>query len=172
MKKDIALLLVCLLATDFAFAEKIGKDEAHKIASEFLNGPAARKAAPYTGDATLRLAGEGGAYYAFNRGTNGGYVIVAADDRADAQVLGFADKGAFCAESMPAAMRWWLDEYARQLENASAKTSDGNVRTEAVRADIAPMVTSKWDQLAPYNAFCPEYYGEKSVTGCEATAMA
>ena len=172
MKKDIALLLACLLVADVAFAEKIGKDEARKIASEFFSGPSERKAAPYEGDATLRLAGEGSAYYAFNRGTNGGYVIVAADDRADAQVLGFADKGTFSADSMPSAMRWWLDEYARQLEYAPAKTTAGSARTEAVRADIAPMVTAKWDQLAPYNAFCPEYYGEKSVTGCEATAMA
>ena len=49
----------------------------------------------------------------FNRGQGGGFVIVAADDMARNMVLGYADSGTFDADSMPAAMRWWLGEYGQ-----------------------------------------------------------
>ena len=170
MKRTIGFVAAMLLAAGSAMAERIDRSEALKTASEFFGGAAGRKMAPAKGDATLRPAGEGRAYYAFNRGEGSGYVIVAADDRAAASVLGYADKGAFSAEHMPAAMRWWLDEYARQIENAPAKGARAGER--AAREAIAPMVTTRWDQGAPYNALCPDVEGEKCYTGCAATAMA
>ena len=100
MQKTMCVLAAVLLAASSAMAERIDRSEAQRIASEFFGGAAGRKAAPAKGDATLRPAGEGRAYYAFNRG-EGGYVIVAADDRADRSVLGYADSGSFSAELMP-----------------------------------------------------------------------
>ena len=32
--------------------------------------------------------------------------------------------------------------------------------------------TAKWDQLSPYNKFCPMINNVRTVTGCVATAMA
>ena len=46
-------------------------------------------------------------------------------------------------------------------------------RTEsAERNTVAPLVTTIWNQTAPYNDQCPLSLGRKSVTGCVATAMA
>ena len=163
------MIAAMVLVAGSAMAERIDKGEALKIASEFFGGAAGRKTAPAKGDATLRPAGEGRAYYAFNRGEDSGYVIVAADDRTAESVLGFADSGTFSSENMPPAMRWWLDEYARQIESAPSKAAAGK---QAAREAIAPMVASKWDQGAPYNNLCPEMDGEKCYTGCPATAMA
>ena len=174
MQKTMFLLAAMLLAASSAMAERIDRSEALKTASEFFGGAAGRKMAPAKGDATLRPAGEGRAYYAFNRGEGSGYVIVAADDRAAASVLGYADSGTFSAERMPAAMRWWLDEYARQIENAATQPATAGRVEESLaqREDIAPLLTSQWGQDAPYNQLCPEYGGELCPTGCLATAMA
>ena len=176
MKKTIGLMAALLLIAGTAAAEKIDKSEALKIASEFFSTAAGRKTTPAKGDATLRPAGEGRAYYAFNRGEGSGYVIVAADDRAAESVLGFADSGAFSSDSMPPAMRWWLDEYARQIDYAAGaeRQTDGcRPRLSAPdRKDIAPLLTTLWNQNEPYNLLCPEYEGEKCLTGCLATAVA
>ena len=173
MQKTMFLLAAMLLAASSAMAERIDRSEALKTASEFFGGAAGRKMAPAKGDATLRPAGEGRAYYAFNRGEGGGYVIVAADDRADRSVLGYADSGSFSAELMPPAMRWWLDEYARQIDHAATQPAGGRAIPAApARKDIAPLLTTKWDQTSPYNALCPEYGGGRCLTGCVATAMA
>lgn len=43
-----------------------------------------------------------------------GYMVLSADDVAY-PVLGFADSGTLDADNMAPAMRWWLDEYARQI---------------------------------------------------------
>ena len=176
MKKTIGLMAALLLMAGTAAAERIDKSEALKIASEFFGTAAGRKTAPAKGDATLRPAGEGRAYYAFNRGEGSGYVIVAADDRAAKSVLGFADSGAFSSDSMPPAMRWWLDEYARQIDYAAGaerQTDSCRPRLSAPdREDIAPLLTTLWNQNEPYNLLCPEYEGEKCPAGCVATAVA
>ena len=37
---------------------------------------------------------------------------------------------------------------------------------------IGPLITSHWNQGAPYNNLCPEIDDEKTVTGCVATTTA
>ena len=174
MRKALFLLAFGLFMSDVASAEKIDKDEAYRVASEFFGGGAGRRMAPAAGgDATLRLAAEGEGYYAFNRGERGGYVIVAADDRAAESVLGFADGGTFSADSMPEPMRWWLGEYARQMDYAASRQAQpGRVSApRAQRADIAPLLTSLWGQDDPYDLLCPTYEGEQCPSGCLATAI-
>lgn len=53
------------------------------------------------------------AVYVFEGGKQG-YMVLAADD-AVAPVLGFSDNGSFDPKSMPDNLRWWLEEYARQI---------------------------------------------------------
>ncbi|MGN0237718.1 MAG: C10 family peptidase [Lepagella sp.] len=38
--------------------------------------------------------------------------------------------------------------------------------------EVAPMLTTKWGQQAPYNGKCPMYKGNRSVTGCTGVALA
>lgn len=115
------------------------------------------------------------AFYVFNaEAEKGGYMIVAADDVA-APLLGYADEGAFDPDNIPANMAWWLGEYAREIkwaiDNAPA-AGPAFAAPRAARANIAPLVTARWDQGDPYNQDCPTVNGTRCVTGCVATAMA
>ncbi len=101
---------------------------------------------------------------------DGGYIVVSADDCAE-PLLGYSATGTFDPDNMPAAMSWWLGEYARQIEAAQGQPVLKAIERPE-RAPIAPMVQTKWNQDAPYNALCPVYSGSRSVTGCVATAMA
>ena len=113
-------------------------------------------------------------WYVFNIGDNQGYVIASGDDLAPA-VLGYADEGSLDMYNIPENMQWWLDEYARQIRfmrdhGLSASRKTGKFPAQPA---IAPLMTSRWNQTAPYNRYCPlDTNGLRCVTGCVATAMA
>lgn len=182
MKKTLHLIVLLFLFAGEMYADRINNEEALVIASEFFNSETGRQNAPAT-DTPLRLAEASDGYYAFTRGSNNGYVIVAADDRASNNVLGYAFEGTFDPNTMPDAMRWWLGEYERQLSYAETSTRTNRNRISAelpVYAPIAPLITSRWDQTEPYNLQCPiyngttlpSYSGMQCLTGCVATAWA
>lgn len=103
-----------------------------------------------------------------------GFMVVSADDIA-APLLGYSDDSEFDPADIPANMKAWLDDYARQIAAAKASEKVGALFARANTPDyaaIAPMVTTRWNQDAPYNDLCPEYLGRRSVTGCMATAEA
>lgn len=153
-------------------AEKINEDRARDIAEHFLN-KTGKTSKMKASKKNLALAITSTGYYAFNNGNNAGYVIVAADDKATEEVLGYADEGQLNTNDMPDNLKWWLEEYDRQAQyaNATKTESQGTVR-KVERADIAPMITTKWNQDAPYYDQCPTYNGAKCYTGCVATAIA
>lgn len=117
-------------------------------------------------------AGDAALYVFSPRGGNGGYLIVSADDLA-APLLGYNGQGQFSSETLPPAMTWWLNEYARRIDWAKAngvKTLDAPA-PPAGRRDIDPLISTSWDQGEPYNIYCPIVNGTRAYTGCVATSM-
>lgn len=108
-------------------------------------------------------------YYVFEN-KQSGFVIISADDVA-VPVLGYADSGRWDAATMPPDMKWWLEQYGREIEAASA-TATTPAPAAVSREYIAPLVKTLWDQDAPYNNMCPAVRTTKTYTGCVATAMA
>ena len=54
-------------------------------------------------------------FYVFGTENNDGFVIVAADDRVT-PILGYSDENGFSADNMPENLKWWLGEYAKQIQ--------------------------------------------------------
>lgn len=105
-----------------------------------------------------------------------GFVMLPADDTC-LPVLAYGDSHLTAATELPANVAWWLSEYSRQIEYAASRQQFTAVTASpaaaaASRAAIAPMVSSKWNQDAPYNSQCPTVSNRQAVTGCLATAMA
>lgn len=111
--------------------------------------------------------------YVFNATKDGGFLVVSAND-ITVPVLGYSDSGTFDVNNIPENMKWWLDQYDREINHAIAAGVKGETRAASTRAmaAIAPMVTTKWNQGVPYNNQCPVVEGKNCVTGCVATAMA
>lgn len=112
-------------------------------------------------------------YYVFNVGSGEGFVIVSGDDRTP-DILGYADSGTLSESDMPDGLRYLLDGYAEQLEWLEAQPSlsaQSSFKAPA-RSAIAPLLSTQWDQVAPYNNLCPKIGDELTVTGCVATSMA
>ncbi len=119
-------------------------------------------------------------YYVFNVGANG-FVIISADDRFR-PIVGYSDEGCFPTENPSPEMMYYLDNLSqgRQVALRTDLPADPVVAEEwASLLSGNPMpsrhagkaasflLTTKWNQNAPYNKFCPG----NSYAGCVATAM-
>ena len=163
------VLMTCGIAG--AWAEELTKEQALELARQFVAGQQGRRAA----GSTVADAGQVSGLYVFNVGTDGGFVIVSNDDRTT-PILGYGDSGSIDPDNLPANLRAWLQSYADQI--AWVKANGTNVAHRANRTNradkpaVAPLITTQWDQGAPYNKLCPTIDGTKTVTGCVATTMA
>ena len=163
-------------------------EQAACVASEFLsskNTPAVRrmqqaeKAATVTAPVeiayTQMQVDNEPAVYVFNG--EDGFVLVSAEDDARA-ILGYSDYGRFDAKDMPENMQFWLQMYADELASKPTSSLKGRVQrrtaaqTQATYPTISPILGEvEWGQDEPYNNLCPTVGGERSVTGCVATAI-
>lgn len=101
-------------------------------------------------------------------------MVLSADDEIPV-LLGWSD-GPYVADNLPSAFMAWMDEICAE----TAALRDGVVSISEARAPekdyepIAPKCATHWNQSTPFNNLCPKDYktGERTVTGCVATAMA
>lgn len=185
------LLLLPIVAYGcMASAAIIPSDQAKSRALEFLAKPMAKgmmRAQSGLRESSLReVISADSAYYIFNVGQSG-FVIASASDRTQ-PVLGYSDNGTFSVSGMPVQLRLWLQRLKEGVRAMETGTVARSKRAQTVSATPRPtrnaipaLVTSKWNQGAPYNLFCPYYKDEntgemttgdnRSATGCVATAM-
>ena len=176
------LMMVCaqMLCVFSLMAGVVTEDEALLRAKAFLTergrqpvlrAASALRRAPSTANRS---------YYVYNIGENSGFVLVSGDDRTPA-ILGYADEGAWQEERLPEALRDLLRCYEAEIEWLDGHETSLQPARRAIRQSIAPMVTTHWDQGAPYNQYCPDVTykdandqdkTERTVTGCVATSMA
>lgn len=176
MKRHL-LLIVALLSTSAALmAEPITQQQALQKARSFFTAHGisiSQKAKVLRAPGMTTVTDkELSPYYVVNA-DNGGYVVISGDDRTET-VLGYSLSGTLDADNMPDNLKWWLQEYARQIEymqkNGLSATNDITKATD--RDSIKPMLTTTWNQGDPYNNYCPTSNNRHTYTGCVATAMA
>ncbi len=186
-------LLLSLLPSN---AQIVDETTAQQRALSFLSSGRPRRVKGQQSAKKVKLAHtsqgkKGNNYYAFNVGDGEGFVLIAAEERAE-EVLGYAEKGTFDYASIPANVKWWLSQYDEQIEAVRAQEQQSNSQSSASsskalsaasamvrtsqRHDIEPMITTQWDQVPPYNSQIPALgpdYGDWSsfATGCIATAL-
>ena len=128
-------------------------------------------------------------FYVFNLNDNQGWVMVADDDRCT-PILGYSKSGKFVTENLPANIEDWLvgissevqyvidnDIVADESTTLQWKELFAGISTEFINRGehvVNPLVQTRWNQAPYYNDLCPydNYYHDRTVTGCVATAMA
>ena len=180
--KKFFLLTVCMAGLcsvlSTLHAAPVDRMQAQSTARDFLaaRGVSLNATAPVHKAMRKAAAEASAAYYVFNAADGQGYVIVSGDDRTE-PILGYVDRGSYDESSMPENMRAWLEGYARQIEQLDQMGVKAGMRAprraaEQARKSVAPMLTSRWGQYAPYNNYTPQYGGSHNPTGCGATALA
>ena len=207
MKTILSLSL--LLAAVSAQAQQISEEQAAQTARAFFeargyentnNGHLAPSHPRTDAPSKLQMAYQRpNAFYIYNkvsRAGEGSFVIVAADERMGASILGWSDRGAFDYDHAPCGLRALLSQYE---EAAKDRNGAPSYRPSASQKEVAPMLTTTWNQNTPYNNLCPtvqeandarraqleeaglpvpsddwpmEGYGQCCPTGCVITATA
>ncbi len=175
MNKNLLSVLLATLVLGSTSAETLSPSEALRRAAGDTNLPAkvrSFRASSKIVPALTLSEDETPMVYVFS-GEGEGYLVVSADDVA-APVLGYSDSGVLDTENLPDNLAWWLGQYSSEI--AAASSAGASVYSSSSRATergaIEPMLTSKWNQDAPYNLLAPLMSGTRCVTGCVATAMA
>lgn len=181
MKQFSTFLLLLSLATATLFANPVEPEKALKRATEFWNSKngGAAKLTLYTTDEIQKAGSRVGEtadkapqYYLFVPEDNKGFVIVSGEDKLS-PLVGYSTTSFETAQEMPAALLAWLDEYSNYVDDVREnKIGPVITRATAKGSKVEPMLTTSWNQSAPYNDLCPEISGRKAPTGCTATAMA
>lgn len=123
-------------------------------------------------------------YYIFNN-ADGGFVIVAGDDRVQ-PILAYSTNSEFAQDSMPEQVKEWLDMYSEQIQyvadnnisndsitNLWNTSAPWRVKTSAV---VSSLIQTHWKQSPLYNDKCPydatlSPRGFHPTVGCVACAM-
>lgn len=169
----LAGIMASIMATS-AMSATLSPDEAlSRVFSSTAHKMAAVGEMPEPQLLTTGKSGESATYYIF---TSGERTLFVGADEAAAPLLGYIDRRIETPDQLPPQMKWWLDEYSREIAYASGNErftlNTAPHRADDQRSPIEPMVATRWDQSAPYNDSLPESNGMRCYTGCVATAMA
>jgi len=168
-KQFFACLILCMAWCFSANAEVVTRQQALQKAQQFMGGKQFSEPAQRRGQ---MLSSSSAAYYVFNAESEGGFVIVAGDDRMP-EILGYSEHGKLDIETAACGLKWLLGAYeqmAKGIERGDIQPA--NRRARAAKDPVAPFVSTTWGQSTPYNTMCPKANGARCVTGCVATAMA
>lgn len=171
MKRTTTILIAICVSALFANGKQISQNAALLAARKYSRTGQVAPAKNLRSDKTNNAP-----YYAFN--LEQGYVIVSGDDEMT-ELVGYAENGFFDAENVPPQMQLWLNGYAEYV--AAVQSGKAKARkillSDSPSVVVEPLVTTKWNQDAPFNNFAPEYTDDNNntqrcATGCAATAMA
>ena len=187
--KRIILSVVFLLLCATVQAGEVDMRTARRVAASFWNTYHPADVKPVAEGDMVSMAYDGISHvYVFTVGQEG-FVIVSDDDRVE-PVLAYSFDSHFPKELHPT-LRYLLGLYESQLTVVAQSDAEGSAEAAAswqklLFADdeevddtepllnIPAMVTTRWDQVSPYNKYCPydTNYNARTVVGCVATAMA
>lgn len=189
------LRLLCLVAAMAAangvFAQHVSRETARSVAETFfnLNVRNGKGQPAQFEDITSETSFQN--FYIFS--ADSGFVLVAADERVT-PILGYSKTNRFVTEDMPENLRWWLEEYSKQIQDVKDNSIPATIETKAEwdalksgnsfpsKGNRANAINGlpTWDQWSRnddyllYNDSCPVDVtsNKHCVTGCAATAMA
>ncbi len=190
MKRIIYLLSLFLFAVNAAWADDISVEQALQIARQFSvtpnqGGTARAKSAkattvePRLAYAVKSKTSQKDNVYVINLGENQGFILVSGDDGADVEILGYCDHGSFEYDKAPVQLKDLLANYSAGVDSLRADSnrrpvtlskSSSSATIPSILGEIVvgPLLTTTWNQWAPYNNLCPE----GCPSGCVPTAIA
>lgn len=183
MRTKLLFILALLLTAGMeAWAQHVTPEQAKEKASQFLKANYARTRGKRSAPAASALKTavvfnakdtSGQPYlYAVTDTRQSGFVLVSGDERFNA-VLGYSDVSNFDEQNMPDNMRVFLQGYIdemKYLESINYQPTKAAPRRSM--SNVGVLMTTTWNQRAPYNNQCPLDNSQRSATGCVATAMA
>lgn len=169
------------------FASPVDVNTARQLGLKYVQSHGARQVAELSLAYTQLTESGHPAVYIFN--FDNGFVLVSADDVAR-PILGYSNDEAFDISNVPDGFAYYLRYYARQIAFARENNLEPEMEVASewrhvaydgfendnsiTRGDVAPLISTNWNQDSPYNQLCPSASngpGGHVYAGCVATAM-
>ena len=176
-------LISILVISNLAWSSPVDPTEARSLAQTFwrLNFPG--QALPVFEELSQSVGVEH--FYIFNNVNGPGFVMVSGDDCAT-PILGYSSTTNGIGGELPANVRSWLGYYdgtiGAAIQNGAVATVEiaeewstlrsGNLPEPKSLTTVCPLISTTWNQDAPFNNLCPGTGTNKTIVGCVATAMA
>ncbi len=167
-KSIIAVLLLSVFSLSLR-AAPVNRAAAKKRAEEFLEQKIGRKTSlNYMEDSHLlkKSKASSPSLYIFNGEET--FAIVSGDDRFPS-IIGYGLNGTLDQDSLPENLESWLEMWNQIISTQTLPQSGSKEVKDDLPSELL-LETALWDQGTPYNDLCPVFGGERSVTGCTATA--
>ncbi len=170
MNLNLKLFLVFLLAGSFSFAAHIPESKARLVAESFLANRmiSTHSVAEDISQAILDNKGNIALYIIALKPA--GFILVSADD-ASYPVPGYSLESNYLPNQQPENFKAWLKGYTDQISFAISENIQPDQKTgqtwdaylngsnlppaKGPSTAVAPLLTSTWDQGAPYKYLCP-----------------
>ena len=184
MKKYFFLLVTVFIMSNLSWASPVDSMEARNLAQTFWTLRFPEQPRPVFEDLSQSVGVEH--FYIFNNTNGSGFVMVSGDDCA-VPILGYSGSNNFIGGELRDNIQSWMGYYDGTIgaavlngEVANEEIADqwNNLRAgnlpSAPKSTTAvnPLLSTTWDQDAPYNNLCPGTGTNKAYVGCVATAMA
>ena len=188
MKKCILFSLLVTLFFGGLQAKPVDVSTAKSLGIKFMNVNTEIKSAQADLVYTAYTDEGQACFYVFSMQPKG-FVIVSADDRAK-PILGYSIEGAFSAEEIADGLESFFTNYragfSQMMATDEPRTEEavndwerlaatGKINNAKITREVAPLLTTIWNQSALYNDLCPlDPLGPNGhvYAGCVATAVA
>lgn len=177
------LLIAALFVPGSVSADDISLEQALQIARRFSVGtmpsqvrgrriPSTQMTPKLAHSLKSRVAAGKDNVYVINYGNDLGFAIVAGENGTEGEVLGYCDHGSFDYDNCPVQLKDLLAYYSTAIDSlrqnpALAVSPRKKVKGSGMTV-VTPLLTTRWNQWAPYNNSCPT----GCPTGCYPTAIA
>ena len=168
MKRSLLFALTVLANSVLASANPITKGQALNIASKYISNPTLSNNTPKT--RSLK-ASEQPAYYIFTSSNDDKFVIVSGESKLN-EVVAYGDKMSKDESQQSPYFKQFLKDYERVVKAVRNNTIQASTTPSQLKRKVEPLLTCKWSQYFPYNKYTPVIQGDRTPTGCVATATA
>lgn len=185
MKKIFLIIALTLSVASFQLsAGVIDRLEAQESVVEFITQMGLEDFSNPTVDGVLTINSSSDSskpvlyvYNVFsNLSTRSRFVIVAGENRAR-RFLAYGDS-ALDMSDIPDGLQELIEIYSEQIERIIVSHPGEEVMLHSTRPNaggnetsVEPLLTTMWDQNAPYNFWCPKNKDAYCLTGCVSTAL-
>ena len=182
----LVLTIAVILASTTGFAQQRSMDEVMRIAQNHLQNRVTRtgkRLAPPKEAATTLCSSQlfpsplrmnnAEAFYVLSYPTSHCFVMVSGDERMS-PVLAYSNEHAFDFDNMAPQTKEFIQSYIRRSQALESSVHKLSFKPNTLRRApnyVAPLLTTKWSQRAPYNNQCPLIGFSRTLTGCVATAV-
>ena len=183
MKRVFLFLVSVFIMTNLAWSSPVDSMEARNLALTFYRLHFPEQSLPVFEEISQSVGVSH--FYIFNNVNGPGFVLVSGDDCA-IPVLGYSGTSNCKGGELPDNILSWFGFYdgtiGTAVLNGEVATAEIAEQWNDIRAGslpepqsvtaVSPLLSTTWDQNAPYNNLCPGTGSNKAVVGCVATAMA